>query len=167
MSNKGIGAAPARLARDEQALQRFEHSGATPTGVVSLLAKRGGRAYYRIEMAHGPTCYAAGPAVRGDYTFGKIMCAGDFPSPERPLLDFTVTHGTLRNGTVSDRRVASSEGVVADGVARVGFRSPSGEIVAAAAAKDNVYQGIPPPGTVTELVALASDGKVLYSQALR
>jgi len=165
VSNTGVSPAPTPLPQDEQALGRFEHSSGAPMGDNSLLAIRGTRAYYRIGT--GASCYATGPALRGEHTFGKMMCAADFPSSERPIMDFTVMHGTRRDGQITDLTVAISEGIAADGVASVGFRTAAGEIVATTPVQDNVYyHATPPSGTVTELVALGSDGKVLYSQPL-
>jgi hypothetical protein len=162
VSNEGIAPAPALLARDTEALRRMEHD----AGVVSLLGIDEKRAYYRIEVTDGPSCYAAGPATPVDFTFGKIMCASDFPSPERPLLDFTVMHGTMSDGGMSDVRVALSEGIAADGIAEVAFTNAGGDMVAAADVRDNIYKASPPSGKAANLVALASDGKVLHSQPL-
>jgi hypothetical protein len=143
----------------------FQKIGASGDETV-LLAVRGDRAYYRVRTG----CYAVGPAVpTEDYAFGQIMCAPDFPSAERPILDFTVFH-TRWNPQLQQsgpRTVSRSEGFAADGIERVAFFTPDGKLLADTPVINNTYRfGDLPNGEVGALRAFGTGGAAVFSQQI-
>jgi len=149
------GADVALLPRDTSALDRFAGSGYALHD-VSLLGVRNGRAYYRIENSNGAACYAVGDVGDKEHLLGQILCAPDFPSAARPLLDFTVIHG---GASAAQDRVWRSEGIAADAVRSVAFQTPDGRIVGRTPVVGNIYSVAPPPkGHVTRLVAKDASG---------
>jgi hypothetical protein len=160
-----LPAAPAALtAVDTRALQHFAQAGMSLRG-ASALASRHGRSYYRVTNTTGAACYAVGPAVPNLYRLGQIQCAADFPSAERPVLDFTVVRGSPAEP--GSQRVEQSEGVVADGVGDVAFVTDSGSLVAVTPVTNNVYSVASPPNVhVTELVARDQTGAIVWSEPL-
>jgi hypothetical protein len=145
---------------DEAALQRFEESRAT--GATTLLGIRGERAFYRIGTSSGPTCYAVGPREVGEYRFGQITCAGDFPSAEKPILDFSIVHIDL-SGRAG---ITRAEGIAADGISEVAFRSPAGSLVGAMRVRDNIYSGPAIAAAVSGIVAVDRSGRVAYETSV-
>lgn len=161
LTNQGESSTPMRP-RDALPLQKIGASG----DETVLLAVQGGRAYYRVKTG----CYAVGPAVpTEDYAFGQIMCAPDFPSAERPILDFTVFHRRWdpqlqRSGP---RTVSRSEGFAADGIERVAFFAPDGKLLAETPVINNTYRfGDLPDGEVGALRALDAGGEAVFSQKI-
>ena len=152
------------LPRDVQALQRFTGPDVALHD-VTLIGRRGDRAYYRIENSAGPACYAVGPSHPGAYVLGQIMCAPDFPSAARPILDFTVVHGGSPD--VTQDRVWRSEGIAADGVTAIAFRTPDGRVVHESPVVRNLYS-VPavPTDRVTELVVEGAAGRIVYSMPI-
>ena len=149
---------------DVRALGRFARSGAELTA-AALVSTQQGRSYYRIDNATGPPCYGVGPATPVTYRLGQVQCAANFPSAERPLLDFTVIQQTTDN--VSSARVVRSEGIAADGVADVAFLTDKGEIVGVTPVKGNSYSANSlPAGHVTALIARDATGAVLWTEPL-
>jgi hypothetical protein len=147
---------------DARALGRFARSGAELTA-AALLSTRQGRSYYRIDNATGPACYGVGPAIPASYRLGQVQCAANFPSAERPLLDFTVIQQTTDD--VSSARVVRSEGIAADGVADIAFVTANGEIVDVTPVKGNAYSADSlPAGHVTALIARDATGATLWTQ---
>lgn len=130
---------------------------------ISLLATRGDRAYYRI----GGECYAVGRAASAKFAPGAIACSPQFPTG-RPILDFTVfgsTAGPNERPQPQNRTVRTSEGIAADGVAKVAFVDPDGQVVAETPVLDNVYTFDPAPGgNALKLVAYSATGEVVFSQ---
>ncbi len=144
------------LPRDRNALGRMH---GTTGKQVNRLGTSAGRSYYRI----GSNCYAAGPAgPPAEYSLGQIICVNDFPSTNRPILDFTVFHG---DPTRRDVTVWRSEGIAADGVVKVALEDAAGEIADEARVANNTYSFASiPAGKFTALVAFDADGKEIYRQ---
>lgn len=143
-------------AASQTALARFQESGYN-LGAVSLLSTSGQRSYYRIADSSGPTCYGVGYASTNN-DLGQIECSPDFPSPERPVLDFTVMHGN---------QVWRSEGFASDDVATVSFIDGSGQLIDVTPVVHNVYYVTAPPSEfVKTIVARDSSGTVLWSESL-
>jgi hypothetical protein len=162
VSNLGT-AIPAGAVSAQGALQTMNLSGAG----VELMATRGDRAYYRI-VATGRTCYGAGPAGP-DYRLGQIGCTSGFPSQSVPILDFSVIHGNMNpdNGTIYSSWIYRSEGIAADGVAKVAITDPTGKVIAETPVLDNIYSfGSPPAGKVGALLAFGRTGKLIRSERL-
>lgn len=131
---------------------------------IFLLATRGDRAYYRM----GAECYAVGRASSATFAPGNISCLPQFPSPARPIVDFTVfgsTAGPDERPQPQNMTVHTSQGVAADGVAKVALVDPDGQVVAETPVLDNVYSFDPAPaGKATKLVAYSATGEVVFSQ---
>jgi hypothetical protein len=110
----------------------------------------------------GPTCYAVGPREVGEYRFGQITCAGDFPSAEKPILDFSIVHIDL-SGRAG---ITRAEGIAADGISEVAFRSPAGSLVGAMRVRDNIYSGHAIAAAVSGIVAVDRSGRVAYETSV-
>jgi hypothetical protein len=148
--------------RDVAALGRFASSGQS-LSAASPLATRGGRTYYRVGNGTGADCFSIGPAQATDFYLGQIMCAPDFPSVARPVLDFTVL--TQPSSNSASARVVRSEGFAADGVADVAFQTPDGKLADTTPVLNNVYViATPPARYVTGIVARDASGKIVWSQ---
>jgi len=161
VSSSNYGPALPLLPMDVRALARFTESGQSLHD-VSLIGTRGGQAYYRIENSSGGACYAVGPVHATQYRLGQILCSDDFPSASKPVLDFTVVHGG--SADVTRDRVWRSEGIAADGVASIAFRTPEGRTVGATPVIDNIYSvRSVPTERVTTLVAKDASGSVIHS----
>jgi hypothetical protein len=132
---------------------------------IRHLATRNGRNYFLIENRHGERCFAVGPVEKRDYVFGQVGCPRfpAFPSPELPILDFSVW-----GGVGSSPHVRRLEGFAADGVVRVAVVLADGGLAAETAVESNVYSrtGDLPKDVVREIVALDADGTHLYSMCL-
>lgn len=129
------------------------------TGAVERLATREGRSIYRIASATGSDCYAVGPANPPDYLFGWTQCSPNFPSTALPILDFTVFHDTT---------IWRSEGVAADGIARVELRDASANPLADVPVLNNTFhfKGIP-AGSIADIAAIDSNGTVVFTHGFR
>jgi hypothetical protein len=127
---------------------------------ASLLAVRGGRAFYRLGTSHG-TCLGSGPAADVGEV-GAVECPqGPFPTAERPVVDLSVYESTSRG-----RREVSlfrAEGVAADGVAAIAFLRPNGKIALKVRVSRNVFaEGAVPPGPVAGIAAFDSADNELW-----
>jgi hypothetical protein len=134
-------------------------------GEISILATSGERAYYRL----GNECYAAGPASPTDYTFGVIKCSAEFPTAARPVFDFTVSHSssTDPDSAPATATLWRSEGLAADGVAKIAYVDDSGQIAAETPVVNNTYRFDTVPRTAKRLVAYDARGAELFSQPNR
>jgi hypothetical protein len=113
-------------------------SGAPTSGLLSLLAIRDGRAFYRLGDARAH-CYAAGDAR----SLGTVGAVGCWDGSE-PLMDFSVVD--LSSGSRSEARFFRIEGIAADQVSSIGVLGPNGDIVARVPVVRNVYASSAPPG---------------------
>lgn len=159
VSNDGT-AVSVSSSRDTRALTRLGHPGAT----TRLMAATDERATYRI----GPDCFGVGSVSRSGDRFGAVRCTDDFPSAGRPVLAFITVHGRVDdNFKVVEERVWRSEGVAADGVSSVAFRTIDGATVGEVPVSNNVYRhSTIPDGELVELVAFDPSGNVVYSEPL-
>jgi hypothetical protein len=155
--------APIQLSTaDQRVLAGFAESGAKLTS-ASLLGVLGGRAVYEIANASGPDCYGVGPVPAAGYTLGQVGCVPSFPSAGSPLVDFSVVNGGVNAS--SPAHVVRAEGVAADGVAAVGFRTADGRLVGVTPVVHNIYRSTaPPPDVVEQLVALDGSNNVIWSE---
>jgi hypothetical protein len=127
-------------------------------GSVRLIAVRGTRRYYRITRRAGRDCFGIGAtAASGDHF--SVACSAAFPSPERPILDRSV----FGADTGESLHVITLEGFAADGVATIGLENLAGVVARRIRVTGNVYRlGAVPPGLV-RIVALDTNGKVLFA----
>ena len=126
---------------------------------VSLLAVRGGRAYYKVD-ANG-TCFGAGPAADVGQ-LGSVDCPrGPFPTADRPVLDFSIYEVTDRGSR--DFSLFRAEGFAADGISSVAFLRPNGKVAFAVPVHGNVFAttGVP-KGPIKGLAALDASGKEVW-----
>jgi hypothetical protein len=148
----------------EVALQRGELTRRLGVVNATLLAVRGGRAYYLLHSAHGP-CAATGAADKlGD--LGSVDCPlGPFPTAERPLLDLSVYEATVHDE--GDLSLYRAEGLTADGVAVVAFVRADGTVALRVPVNRNVYSSTSvPSGPIAAVVALDRGGKQLWRSGL-
>jgi hypothetical protein len=164
LTGSGTAAGPNTIAvtkMDTRALGRFTRAS---LGDVSLLKTLGERSYYRIRNTQGPDCYGVGPAEPRLYRLGQIQCAPDFPSVEKPVLDFTILHGNPNEDAAT---VFRSEGFAADGIADLVLQGVNGETVGVMPVVDNVYSlttALKSP--VATLAARDSSGTAVWTQPL-
>lgn len=160
VSNRGTPFKVSLTGREEEVLSRMTRA-AGPIEGVSILATRGDRAFYRLS----DHCYGVGPINR---IFGAVSCVPRFPSAEVPVLDFTVfgsTVGPDERPNPETLTVHASQGVAADGVAKVALLDAGGHVVAVTSVADNVYRFDPvPAGNATKVVAYDTRGEVVFSQ---
>jgi hypothetical protein len=152
----------ALTAADQTFLARFTQ-GAEQLTTASMLGVRGGRAIYEITNSTGPDCYGVGPMQPASYMLGQVECTAGFPSATSPIADFTVVNGGISSAPAA--HVFRAEGVAADGVAAVGFRTSDGRLVGVTPLVHNIYESTAPPKDgVTQLVALDASNAVIWSE---
>lgn len=119
---------------------------------LRLLATRDGISFYAARRPDGHYCFAVDSARRKGLGCDMGSPAGAFfPSPQRPIFDFSrFSHG--------ERLV----GFAADGVASVSLIDASGAVIASAPVIDNVYANASPPPGAAGVEALDAHGKVVY-----
>lgn len=155
------------LPRDEQALSRMRGGVGVPESIsvddFSILGTRGDRSFYRLS----DHCYGSGPASPTNYVLGEIQCSPAFPSRGRPVLDSTVFGSTAGPGERPQRQtmtVHASQGIAADGVAKIALVDPNGHVVAETPVLDNIYRfERVPAGNVTRVLAYSATGEVVFS----
>jgi hypothetical protein len=171
------------LPRDEQALSRMEQ-GQSSQGIavedIAILGTRGDQSFYRLS----DHCYGSGPASPTIHVFGLILCAPAFPSRAQPILDQTVygstagptVYGSTAGPTVygstagPDERpqpramtVYTSQGIAADGVAKIALVDANGHVVAETSVLNNIYRlERIPAGNATKVVAYNATGEVVF-----
>jgi hypothetical protein len=149
---------------DQRVLASFAESGAQLTA-ASLLGVRGGRAIYEITNETGPDCYGVGPWPTTSYTLGQVECLPAFPSASSPVVDFSVVNGGVNSSSAA--HVSRAEGVAADGVAAVGFRTADGRLVGVMPVVQNLYESAAPPAdAIQQLVALDASNDVIWSEVV-
>lgn len=159
------------LPSDEQALSRMRGGVGVPesisVGDVSILVTRGDRSFYRLSEH----CYGSGRASPTNHVFEQISCVPAFPSRNRPVLDATVYGSTAGPDERPQREtmtVHRSEGIAADGVAKVALVDADGQVVAETPVVDNLYDfGSVPPGNAVRVVAYDATGEVVFFQPPR
>jgi hypothetical protein len=162
VSTHATGSPVALTAADQTFLASFAQGGEQLT-TASMLGVRGGRAIYEISNSTGPDCYAVGPMQPASYTLGQVGCTAGFPSATSPIADFTVVNGGISSTPAA--HVFRAEGVAADGVAAVGFRTADDRLVGVTPVVHNIYESTAPPkDVVTQLVALDASNAVIWSE---
>ena len=146
------------VALSEQGKQALSRTGAQPNE-AGLIAKREGVAFYQLSSTPERKCFAVGPASGASYQFGHVACTGSFPSPDQPILDFTLQGG----GRDLSARVLHGGGIAADGVRSVAYLDADGHVLASAEVHDNVYAFSSLPQELpAALVAKDANGKIIY-----
>jgi hypothetical protein len=127
---------------------------------ASLLAVRGGRAYYLLQTQNGP-CGAVGQPDKPDVLAAAQCPQGHFPTAEHPVLDLSVYESATHElGTVSLYR---AEGITADGVAAVQFLRPDGSTALTVPVARNVYATTSvPTEPIAGVAALDKGGKRIW-----
>jgi hypothetical protein len=128
---------------------------------LQLIATRAGVSFYAARRSDGHVCVAvdaapgspAHKAVACDLGNPSLPDNAGFPSPERPIIDFS----RFANGT----RLA---GFAADGIKTVNLLDAAGNVIASAPVDDNVYADANPPAGGTAVEALDADGTVIYER---
>jgi hypothetical protein len=118
---------------------------------LQLLGQRDGVSFYAARRANGVFCFA----VASDFGRG-VGCdlARKFPSPGRPILDFSrFSHG------------ARLAGFAADGVATMTLVDPSGATIASAPVIANIYAAATTPPGAAGVQALDAQGNVVYARS--
>ena len=116
------------------------------------LATRDGISFYVARRPDGKYCFAVDAASHKGLGCDMGSPAGAFfPSPQRPIFDFSrFSHG------------ARLVGFAADGVATVALIDASGAVIASAPVIDNVYADASPPPGAAGVEALDARGTVVY-----
>ena len=128
----------------------------------SVLAVRGGRAFYRLPRDDGETpCFGVGPAADVGNP-GAVVCPhGGFPTSGSPVLDLSVYESTRHD--VREFSLFRVAGFAADGVAAVEFLRPTGSVALTVPVSDNVYTAANVPhGPIAGFAALDKAGKPLW-----
>jgi hypothetical protein len=129
---------------------------------LQLISTRDGISFYAARRADGHVCFAIDEAP-GSPTHKGVGCdlgnpslPGNpaFPSPERPIIDFS----QLSTG-------ARLAGFAADGVSTVNLLDAAGNVIASAAVTDNVYADVNPPAGGAAVEALDDQGNVIYERS--
>jgi len=147
---------------DLRSLARLSRLGEHDFKQIRLIASSAGRNFYRLHDAKGAPCYAVGDSAPSAHRLAAIACAPDFPSPEQPMLDFTVLQRHA-NGDV----VVRAEGLAADGVAEVALIDEEGKALSEAPVVDNAFAFPKIAGSsVRGLVAYDTAGRALEGRSL-
>jgi hypothetical protein len=129
---------------------------------LQLIATREGISFYAARRADGQVCFAVDAApgsadrkgVGCDLGNPSLPGSPAFPSPQRPVIDFS----RFSNG-------ARLAGFAADGVSAVNLLDADGNVIASAPVSDNVYaDASPAPGGVA-IEAVDSQGAVVYKRS--
>lgn len=136
------------------------------SGSVLKLGERAGTAFYVGRSRSGGLCFGTGPTTAPRPAFWLLACQGRealFPSQQMPIADFSPLHGHEGSNDVYVRQL---KGFAADGVAAVAVRDANGALHSTPAT-DNFYASNELPVVpAKEIVAFASDGRILYAQPL-
>jgi hypothetical protein len=117
------------------------------------LDERDGIGFYAARRADGSFCFAI-ERGGGEAGVGCVVGGPSFPSPERPILDFSRFSGGAR-----------LVGFAADGVAQVSLLDDSGGIIASAPVVNNVYANADPPTGGVGVKAVDRRGTVVYRRS--
>jgi hypothetical protein len=127
------------------------------------LTVRRGIAFYRLEAANGSTCWATGRG-RSVARLGSLGCTRDgFPTRRMPVRDFS-GFGQERGQPMQMFRLL---GFAADGVAEIRLLGHRDAVFARVPVERNTYVLLKPPKGVRTMVAVTTDGKVVYRRDLQ
>jgi hypothetical protein len=117
-------------------------------GTMQYLGTLNGAAFYATRNADGDFCIAIDHvALQYDKGFGCDLNADGFPSPDHQVLAFPPVHAL--------------QGVAADGVATVELLDATGNVIAAAAVTNNLFESdLPPTRTPAFIATLDANGNV-------
>ena len=118
---------------------------------LHLLTERDGVAFYAARRKNGTFCFAVD--LDGRKAVGCSV-APSFPSPQRPIVDFS----RFSKG-------ARIVGFAADGVSTIALIDGSGETIATAPVIDNVYAATNTRPGAVGVEALDAQGAVVYTRA--
>ena len=129
---------------------------------LQLLATRDGISFYAVRRADGHVCVAIDAAPGAGDHKGVGCDLGDpslpgtpaFPSPQRPIIDFSRFSGGAR-----------LMGFAADGVASVDLLDADGNVIDSAPVIGNVYVDANPPAGGAAVEALDSQGAVVVKRS--
>jgi hypothetical protein len=123
----------------------------------SVLAVRGGRAFYRLDRAGDTPCFGVGRASDVGNP-GTVACPrGGFPASGSPVLDLSVYESTRHD--VRDFSLFRVAGFAADGIAAIEFFRPNGSVALMVPVSGNVYAtSAVPSGPIAGYAALDKDG---------
>jgi hypothetical protein len=140
---------------DQWRLARFSRRTGHHLKAVFFIGNDDGRAFYRISDGAIRDCYGVGDDHAGPFRLGQFACSSNFPSSHQPVLDFTVMHGR--------GRVWRCEGIAANGIATVAFKTAKGDLIDSTPVDDNIYHvKRPPKSPVRFLLALDRRGAVVW-----
>lgn len=120
---------------------------------LRLLDERDGIRFYAARRADGRFCFGIERRT-GEAGGGCVLGGASFPSPERPIIDFS---------RFSDG--ARLAGFAADGVANVSLLDDSGGVIASAPVVNNVYADADPPAGAVAVEAVDNHGTVVYRRS--
>lgn len=121
---------PAGRARED-----LERSG---FGSIYLLGSYGGRNLFLLRRSDGTGCYGSG-RIDSAWPIGRYICESGptpFPSPARPILDFSLAVQNTGDSTMHFEQV---EGVAADGVAAIHVVGLDGHVIRRIPVEGNFY----------------------------
>ena len=125
-------------------------------GLVRLMAKRNGTAYYHVTSKRGDACYGRGP-TQSLGRVGVLKCWAQ----SRPLMDLSVVEVSRVHHEIV---FIGIKGIAADGVATVVITDADGGVLAETAVTQNIYDfRAVPSGVIQGLSALDSSRGVVYS----
>jgi hypothetical protein len=143
-------------------IQHVEQSLGLTVGTIVNLGARDNVSFYQLKNTGGPDCFAI---ARRTTTLGQVRCSTDFPSPTRPVLDFT-GFKQLQPGDPKSARIVDSAGFATDGVADIAFSTANGDLVDETPVANNFYDVTAPPDEyVTGIVAQDADGNTIWTEA--
>jgi hypothetical protein len=148
-SNEGtpVRTSASPFAQDSSLNQAMQELG-FPTR-LQLLTERDEVGFYAARRENGAFCFAVDLDGRK-----AVGCAPAFPSPQRPIVDFS----RFSKG-------ARIVGFAADGVSTVALVDPSGATIATAPVIDNVYAATNTSPGAVGVEALDSQGAVVYKRS--
>jgi hypothetical protein len=111
---------------------------------------RDGIGFYAARRADGSFCSAIERRA-GEAGVGCVLGGLSFPSPERPILDFSRFSGG-----------AHLVGFAADGVANVSLLDDSGGVIASSPVVNNAHADAERPAGAVAVEAVDSQGTVVY-----
>jgi hypothetical protein len=127
---------------------------------LQLIETRDGISFYAARRSDGYFCFAidaapSEPAHKGvGCDLGNPSLPGNpaFPSPARPVFDFSRFSGHLA-------------GFAADGITTVNLLDAAGNVIASSPVTDNVYADATPPAGGEAIEALDAHGTVVYKRS--
>ncbi|HEX6763585.1 MAG TPA: hypothetical protein VF094_12375 [Gaiellaceae bacterium] len=137
-----------------------------PLGQVRFLAHRADVSFYAAKTGGGSFCFAIGLRQEPTPSIDALACQGgtigSFPSPTKPVADFSTV-----NATTVATYVTTLAGFATDDVARVGVLDASGKVIYSAPVEKNVYAADDVPQTpAVAIVAFNDANTIVYRKEL-